>query len=97
VRKRSGLYPHVHVDGAGSGVVSQAGGVLLLEAVRASGLDQALRAGLARWRKRTAVHDPAKVVLDLAVSVALGGDCLPTSRCYAPSPAATAASPPTPP
>ncbi len=40
MRKRSGLYPHVHVDAAGSGVVSQAGGVLLLETVRASGLDQ---------------------------------------------------------
>jgi hypothetical protein len=76
VRKRSGLYPHVHVDGAGSGVVSQAGGVLLLGTVRASSLDVALTAGLARWRKPTAVHDPAKIVLDLAVSVALGGDCL---------------------
>ncbi len=39
VRKRSGLYPAVEVDAAGSGVVSQAGGVLLLETVRASGLD----------------------------------------------------------
>jgi hypothetical protein len=26
--------------------------------------------------RRIAVHDPAKVVLDLAVSSALGGDCL---------------------
>jgi hypothetical protein len=76
VMKRSGLYPSVHVDGAGSGVVSQAGGVLLLETVRASGLDTALTAGLARWRKPTAVHDPAKILLDLAVSLALGGDCL---------------------
>jgi hypothetical protein len=76
VRKRSGLYPSVHVDGAGSGVVSQAGGVLLLETVRASGLGTALTAGLAGWRKPTAVHDPAKILLDLAVSLALGGDCL---------------------
>ncbi len=76
MRKRSGLYPAVGVDGTGSGVVSQAGGVLLLETVRASGLDPALGAGLARWRKPTAVHDPAKILLDLAVSVALGGDCL---------------------
>ena len=76
MRKRSGLYPAVHVDGAGSGVVSQAGGVLLLETVRTSGLDKALTAALAGWRKPTAVHEPAKILLDLAVSLALGGDCL---------------------
>jgi len=31
---------------------------------------------LQRWRKPTAVHDPAKIVVDLAVTLALGGDCL---------------------
>lgn len=30
---------------------------------------------LALWRSPRAVHDPAKVVLDLAIAVALGGDC----------------------
>ena len=74
--KRSGIYPVVRADGAGSGVVSQAGGVLLVEALRASGLDVAMRQALAPWRRPTAVHDPAKVVLDLAVTLALGGDCL---------------------
>src|SRR4051794_5576704 len=43
--------------------VGQAGGVLLAETVRASGLDATLSAGLGRWRKPTAVHDPAKVLL----------------------------------
>jgi Transposase DDE domain group 1 len=76
VKKATGFYPRVDVDAAGSGVVSQAGGVLLVEAVRVSGLDAALSAGLARWRKPLAVHDPAKVVSDLAVSLALGGDCM---------------------
>jgi hypothetical protein len=70
------MYPVVRPDGAGSGVVSQAGGVLLVEAVRAAGLDRALSAALGPWRKPNAVHDPAKVVLDLAVTLALGGDCL---------------------
>jgi len=70
------MYPVVRPDGAGSGVVSQAGGVLLVEAVRAAGLDRALSAALGPWRKPNAVHDPAKVVLDLAVMLALGGDCL---------------------
>jgi hypothetical protein len=76
VKKRSGLYPLVRVDAAGSGVISQAGGVTLVETIRASGLDQFLSGKLERWRKPTAVHDPAKVVLDLAVALAVGGDCL---------------------
>jgi hypothetical protein len=57
-------------------VVSQAGGVLLTETARAVGLDQALSAALAPWRSPNAVHDPAKVLLDLAVMLAVGGDCL---------------------
>jgi hypothetical protein len=56
--------------------VSHAGGALLAETVRASGLDRALTAGLACWRKPSAVHDPAKVLTDLAIALALGGDCL---------------------
>jgi hypothetical protein len=76
VKKRSGLYPRVGIDAAGSGVVSQAGGVTLVETLRVSGLDRALSQALAPWRKSTAVHDPAKVVCDLALALALGGDCL---------------------
>jgi hypothetical protein len=34
-----------------------------------------LSAGLARWRAPRAVHDLAKVLTDLAIAVALGGDC----------------------
>ena len=41
-----------------------------------SGLDRALSAALEPWRKRLAVHGPAKVLLDLAVTLGLGGDCL---------------------
>jgi hypothetical protein len=76
VSKRSGFYPCPVVDTAGSMVVSQAGGVLLTETVRTVGLDRALSATLAPWRAPTAVHDPAKVLLDLAVTLAVGGDCL---------------------
>jgi hypothetical protein len=56
--------------------VSQAGGLLLTETVRVVGLDRALSAALARWRPRDAVHDPAKILVDLAVTLALGGDCM---------------------
>jgi hypothetical protein len=76
VGKRSGLYPRVRVDAAGKGVVSHAGGTLMTATIRASGLDDALSAALAPWRKPLAIHDPAKVLLDLAVALDLGGDCL---------------------
>ncbi|MCP9492057.1 MAG: IS1380 family transposase [Solirubrobacteraceae bacterium MAG38_C4-C5] len=74
--KRSGMYPRVRLDGAGSGVVSQAGATVLIEAIGAAGLDTAMSQALGLWRKPAAVHDPAKVVLDLAVMLGLGGDCL---------------------
>jgi hypothetical protein len=76
VKKRSGLYPHLVVDGTGRKVVSGAGGLLLTRTAGAVGLDRALSAGLARWRRPFARHDPGKVVLDLAISLAIGGDCL---------------------
>ena len=41
-----------------------------------TGLGQGLSDGLARWRAPRAVHDPGKIVADLAAAVALGGDCL---------------------
>lgn len=71
-----GSYPRVRVRDDGRQVVSQAGSVLLVEAVRKSGLDQAISATLAPWSKARAVHDSGKVLLDVALAVALGGDCL---------------------
>ncbi|MDJ0460552.1 IS1380 family transposase [Streptomyces sp. H27-C3] len=76
MKKRIGAYPRVRVEGGGRSVVSQAGGVLLVETARKTGLDQALSVALAPWRKPRAVHDPGKVLLDVALAVALGGDCL---------------------
>jgi len=76
VKKRNGFYPRPGVDVAGSVVVSQAGGLLLTETIRTVGLDRALSQALAGWRRPLAVHDPAKVVCDLAVTLGLGGDCL---------------------
>jgi hypothetical protein len=76
VKKATGFYPRVGVDAAGSGVVSQAGAVVLVETARASGIAGSLSAGLGPWRKPLAVHDPANVILDLAIGLAIGGDCL---------------------
>lgn len=72
--KRSGLYPHVRVDTATVPAVAHAGGALLTRTTRVSGIDRLLSEALRPWRKPLARHDPAKVVLDVAVSLALGGD-----------------------
>src|SRR5262249_7965753 len=64
----------VSADGRGPG--SQAGPVLLWETGRGTGLGRGLSAGLGRWRAPRAVHDPGKIVADLAAALALGGDCL---------------------
>ncbi|GHI99361.1 hypothetical protein TPA0906_12270 [Streptomyces olivaceus] len=76
MKKRIGSYPRVRVEGGGRGVVSQTGAVLLVETIRKAGLDQAISAALTPWRKARAVHDPGKALLDVALAVALGGDCL---------------------
>jgi hypothetical protein len=49
--------------------------VLLTQTVHACDLNCALSGGLRPWRQPRTIHDPAKVVLDLAAAVALGGDC----------------------
>jgi len=76
VKKVTGFYPRVRVDTTASGAVGQAGGVLLTGTIAATGLGAALSAALAPWRKPFAVHDPAKVLLDLAITLAVGGDCM---------------------
>ncbi|GAA4317274.1 hypothetical protein GCM10023086_40130 [Streptomyces venetus] len=75
-KKCIGSYPPVRVEGGGRGAVSQAGAVLLVETVRRSGPDAAISAALEPWRKPRAVHDPGKILLDVALAVALGGDRL---------------------
>jgi hypothetical protein len=68
--------PKITVSADGKGLVSQSGGLLLAETVRVTGLGEGLAGELARWRAPRAVHDPGKILADLAVAVALGGDCL---------------------
>jgi len=72
VSNSSGFYPRLGVDTTSSGAVGQGGGVLLTETVAAAGLGPAMSAALSGWRKPLAVHDPGKVVMDLAVALALG-------------------------
>jgi Transposase DDE domain group 1 len=76
VKKRSCCYPRLAVDERGSSVVPNAGAVVLLRTAETVGLGAALSAALTSWRRPLARHDPGKIVLDLAVSLAIGGDCL---------------------
>jgi hypothetical protein len=69
-------YPKIMVSTDGTGIVSQAGGLLLTQALRVTGLDRGLDVALERWRPARAVHAPGKIITDLAVALALGGDCL---------------------
>lgn len=72
----TGFYPSVRVDSAGEGVVSQAGGLVLARTVHVSGLGAGLSEALGPWRKPFARHDPGKILTDVALSLATGGDCV---------------------
>ena len=72
----TGLYPAVGVEAGEVPAVGPAGARLLTGTIRATGLDTALSRALAPWRRPLAVHDPGKIVVDLALCAALGGDHL---------------------
>ncbi|WP_035774952.1 IS1380 family transposase, partial [Arthrobacter sp. H5] len=76
MKNSTGYYPGIGVDGHGTGIVSQAGAVLLTETATTLGLPRAMSQALAPWRKPFARHDPGKILLDQALSLAMGGDCL---------------------
>jgi hypothetical protein len=56
-------------------LISSAGSALLVQTAQVSGLDRAIATALRRWRPPRSIHDPAKIVTDLAITIALGGDC----------------------
>ena len=76
MKKTTGLYPPLTVDGHGAGVVPNAGAVLLLRTAETVGLTSALTEALRPWQRPLARHRPGRVLLDLAVALAVGGDCL---------------------
>jgi DDE family transposase len=69
-------YPRLVADGEGPGLVSQAGTLLLVRTAEKIGLVKGLSEALAPWRKPLATHNPGKIVLDLAIAVAAGADCV---------------------
>lgn len=67
----------VRVEAGGESLISTSGASLLMHTAAVSGLVAGgLLEQLARWRKPLAVHDPAKMILDIAVAITAGGNCL---------------------
>ncbi|HEX8160062.1 MAG TPA: transposase [Solirubrobacteraceae bacterium] len=74
--RRDGRNVTVEVTADGEGLISHAGSALLAQIADKTGLTQALSVRLASLKARRAGHDPGRVVRDLAVMLADGGDCL---------------------
>jgi hypothetical protein len=78
--QRDGRGFTVDVVADGEGLVSHAGAALLSETADGLGLTAALSRALASMRERRCRHDPGRVIRDLAVMLADGGDCLADLR-----------------
>jgi hypothetical protein len=74
--QRDGRSFTVDVTADGEGLVSHAGSALLAQVADKTGLTKALSCGLAPMRERRSGHDPGRVVRDLAVMLADGGECV---------------------
>jgi len=68
-------YPMVKCRPKSSGAVSNAGMLQQTETARVLGLVEALAVELDGFTRPRAVHLPGKVICDLAVMLAAGGDC----------------------
>ena len=74
--KRNRCGRGVRVESGRESLISSGGAAMLLQTAAVSGLAGALSRTLSPWRLARSVHDPGKTVLDLAVTIALGDDCL---------------------
>ena len=66
----------VEVTADGDGLVSHAGAALLAELADRVGLTGALSKAVSITRERRSAHEPGRVIRDVAVMVADGGDCV---------------------
>ena len=73
---RDGRQMKVDVVADGDGLVSHAGTALLAQVADKTGLTRALSSELGALQLRAGSHDRGRVVRDLAVMLADGGDCL---------------------
>ena len=72
----------VEVTADGEGLVSHAGVALLVELADTVGLTAALSGALVGTRERRSAHDPGRVLRDVAVMLADGGDCVTDLDAY---------------
>jgi Transposase DDE domain group 1 len=72
----------VEVTADGEGLVSHAGVALLVELADRVGLTAAFSDALAGTRERRSAHDPGRVLRDVAVMLADGGDCVTDIDAY---------------
>ncbi|WTE46073.1 IS1380 family transposase [Streptomyces sp. NBC_01622] len=72
----TGSRPKLVVSADGRGVVSHAGSRLLADLADATGLTGSLSNALHRLRPRGTGHDPGRVAVDLAVTLADGGEAI---------------------
>jgi DDE family transposase len=73
---RDGRPVTVEVSADGAGLVSHAGSALLAQVADKLGLTRALSLRLAGIKQRRRGHDPGRVIRDLAVMLADGGECV---------------------
>jgi hypothetical protein len=73
---RDGRPVTVEVTSDGAGLVSHAGTALVAQVADKVGLTQALSLRLEAIKQRRRGHDPGRVIRDLAVMVADGGECV---------------------
>jgi len=73
---RDGRSVTVEVTSDGAGLVSHAGSALLAQAADKLGLTTALSLRLGSIKQRRRGHDPGRVMRDLAVMLADGGECV---------------------
>ena len=73
---RDGRPVTVEVTADGAGLVSHAGSALLAQVADKLGLTGALSLRLAGLKQRRRGHDPGRVIRDLAVMLADGGECV---------------------
>jgi hypothetical protein len=80
--KQAARLETVDVTADGQGLVSHAGAALLVELADRAGLTGGLSAALAETRERRSAHDPGRVLRDVAVMLADGGDCVTDIDAY---------------
>ncbi len=80
--KPTARFQTVEVTADGEGLVSHAGVALLVELADQVGLTGALTGALASTRERRSAHDPGRVLRDVAVMLADGGDCVTDLDAY---------------